>query len=326
MKLFIGMETSGQVRRRSKAMGHDVISCDLLPSIDGADRITIDAVHFGGGHIRGDVFLALRTLAELGWWPDAALFHPDCTYLTVAAEWAYKDPDFSRYPGVGYHQRLKPGTLFGADRRAARTAAVKDWERIDALPIRRKIAENPARGALSKAFRPPEQRLHPYMLGDDASKETGLWLWNTEGVEIPPESEWVAPTLRPTGKHYWANQTDTGQNRLSPGPDRWQERSKTFDGIADALATALVRPFAEKDSSMNTLSPTPTEGAPQAIVTNGEGQSCTTHLNLTVDMTGQVKAETAERARYATMTHAKRDQFLNKFSTKRAIERLGVGE
>lgn len=78
---------------------------------------------------------------------------------------------------------------------------------------------------------------------------------------------------------------------------------------------------------MTLSSPQASEGkGPRAVQTNGEGQSCTSHLNLTVDMTGQVKAETAERARYATMTHAKRDQFLNKFSTKRAIERLGVGE
>lgn len=245
-RIFIGMETSGQVRRRLKAMGHDVISCDLLSAQDGARRPESHGSGSTGGHFVGDVFDTLDFLRGWSWWPDAALFHPDCTYLTVAAEWAYKDPDFTRYPGVGYHQRLKPGTLFGAERRAARIAAIKDWERIDALPIRRKIAENPARGALSKAFRPPEQRLHPYMLGDDASKETGLWLWNTEGVAIPPKSEWIAPTLRATGKHYWANQTDTGQNRVSPSADRWQERSKTYDGIADALAAALTAPFAER--------------------------------------------------------------------------------
>lgn len=253
-RIFIGMETSGQVRRRLVAMGHDVISCDLLPAQDAPTL---------GIHIVGDVFETLEKLRRDGWTPAAALFHPDCTYLTVAAEWAYKDPDFIRYPGVGYHQRLKPGTLFGLERRIAREAAISDWLRIDALPIPVKIAENPAKGALSKAFRRPDQCVHPYMLGDDASKETGLWLWNIDPLEIDPakrvpgrlvpaalagvkvdaegwargrgEAKWVTHIER------WANQTDTGQSNVTPGDDRWQDRSKTYDGIADALTLAIHR-------------------------------------------------------------------------------------
>ena len=41
------------------------------------------------------------------------------------------------------------------------------------------------------------------------------------------------------GVERWANQTDTGQNRLSPGADRWKERSRTYPGIADAIAAHL---------------------------------------------------------------------------------------
>lgn len=242
MRVFIGMETSGQLRRRFKANGHDVISCDLLPAEDGTRRPESHGSGSTGGHIIGDVFQTLEWLKGAGWWPDLAIFHPDCTYLTVSAAWAYKDPDLIRYPGVGYHQRLAPGTLFGADRRAARDAAIADWERIDALPIAQKAAENPARGSLSKAFRPPEQRIQPYEFGDDASKETGLWLWNLPPLVIYPKL-FVPPTLRANGKRYWANQTDTGQNRVSPGDLRWQERSRTYDGIADAFAANWAPPI-----------------------------------------------------------------------------------
>lgn len=238
-RYFVGMETSGQVRRRLQAMGHWVISCDLLPADDGADGHTIFEGGIGG-HWQGDVFEVLAACERNGWRFDGALFHPDCTYLTVSAAWAYKDPDFVRYPGVGYHQKLKPETLFGADRRAARLAAIEDWKRIDALPIPRKIAENPAAGALSKAFRPADQIVHPHHFGDDASKATGIWLWgDAEPLTIDP-SKYVPPTLRPNGSFRWANQTDTGQNRLSPGADRWKKRSETYPGIADALALALV--------------------------------------------------------------------------------------
>lgn len=242
-KVFVGMETSGQVRRRLRAMGHQVVSCDMRPADDMVPQVILSDLKRPPElwlHVIGDVFETLERLKEIGWWPDAALFHPDCTYLTVAAEWAYKDPDFDRYPGVGYHQRLKPGTLFGADRRAARQAAIRDWERIAALPIPKKIAENPAKGALSRAFRRPDQCVHPYMFGDDASKETGLWLWGLDPIEVPHVETWIMPTLRATGRRYWSNQTDTGQNRLSPGDDRWKKRSETFDGIADALAVALT--------------------------------------------------------------------------------------
>ena len=110
MRVFIGMETSGALRRRFMHLGHDVFSCDMLPAEDGGD---VD-------HIIGDVFEALDDLWAIGWWPELAIFHPTCTYLTNSAAWAFADPDFERYPGVGYHQRVQPGTLTGAERRRAR--------------------------------------------------------------------------------------------------------------------------------------------------------------------------------------------------------------
>ena len=226
MRIFIGMETSGQIRNRFAARGHDVISCDLLP----ADDVPIYGLN---RHLVGDVFLMLDRLRGAGWWPDLAIFHPDCTYLTSSAEWAYADPDFDRYPDVGYHLRVKPETLVGADRRAARAAAVRDWERIDALPVQQKIAENPARGALSTCFRKPDQTIHPHQFGDDASKATGLWLWGVDPIPLDARL-FVAPRIV-EGLPRWANQTDTGQNRMSPGEDRWKDRSRTYDGIADAI-------------------------------------------------------------------------------------------
>lgn len=114
MKIFIGMETSGQLRRRLSALGHDVISCDILPAQDAHINIG------NGRHIVGDVFEVLEKLWMLGWWPDVAIFHPTCTFLTISAAWAFNDPDFIKYPGVGYHQKVKPGTLTGQARRDAR--------------------------------------------------------------------------------------------------------------------------------------------------------------------------------------------------------------
>lgn len=110
------METSGVLRRRLQAAGHFAISADFLPAEDGSQFPEGER----GGHIQDDVFAVLDYLRRRGLWPDAAIFHPDCTNLTNSAAWAYADPDFDRYPGIGYHQRVQPGTLTGGARRAAK--------------------------------------------------------------------------------------------------------------------------------------------------------------------------------------------------------------
>jgi hypothetical protein len=241
--IFVGMETSGALRRRFQAKGYETYSVDLLPSEDGGEETTYtqDGMLTLGKHWVGDVFGTLENMYACDLWPDAAVFHPDCTYLTNSAEWAYKDPDFVRYPEVGYHQRVKPGTLTGAARRAARAAAMDQFRRILALPIRVKVIENP-RGALSRIMK-PTQTVQPYDFGDDASKATCLWLLGKYNNPLPPLP--VNPAKRVPGRivngvERWANQTDSGQNRLSPGDDRWKDRARTYPGIADALADYIA--------------------------------------------------------------------------------------
>ena len=215
MKVFVGMETSGMVRRAFQSRGHYAISCDLLPASD---------LHAPGGHHwQGDVFDVWQQLADQGMTFDLAIFHPDCTYLTNSAAWAYGDGP--------YHQKVKPGTLVGQARREARDKAVETVKRIWALPVKRKAVENPI-GALSTRWRKPSQIIQPNQFGDDASKATCLWL-----DELPPlvPTKQIAPRMV-DGRPRWANQTDGGQNRLSPSEDRWQKRAETFPGIAAAFA------------------------------------------------------------------------------------------
>jgi len=44
-------------------------------------------------------------------------------------------------------------------------------------------------------------------------------------------------------KPRWGNQTDSGQNKLAPSPTRWKERSRTYPGIAAAMAAQLPKPY-----------------------------------------------------------------------------------
>ncbi|QDP67492.1 MAG: putative DNA (cytosine-5)-methyltransferase [Prokaryotic dsDNA virus sp.] len=214
--ILIGYSCCPLTRAAFEKHGHDVWTCDLLPARD-----------FSRKHHQCDVWEVMGNK-----W-DLAILHPMCTYLTVSAAWAYADPDYDKYPGVGYHQRVKPGTLVGEDRRAARDIELENFRALLDLPFPVAI-ENPAVSFINKAIRGPDQVIHPHQFGDDASKATGLWL--TRGLPklaLDPAKQ-VAPRMV-NGRPRWANQTDSGQNRLSPSDDRWLERSKTYPGIAAAM-------------------------------------------------------------------------------------------
>lgn len=235
MRVLIGCEQFGHMREAFRRHGHDAWSCDLMPARDGSPY-----------HIQGNVITALHgtpikydhndqvgmfaTTDSKPW--DLAIFHPDCTYLTCSAEWAYNDPDFERYPGVGYHQKIKPDTLVGAARREAREQAIEFVFKLRDSNIPLKAIENPV-GILSSRWRKPNQTVQPYWFGDDASKATCWWL---EGGLMPlMPTKMVAPRMV-NGKPRWGNQTDGGQNKLPPTADRAMLRAETYPGVAEACA------------------------------------------------------------------------------------------
>ena len=87
-------------------------------------------------------------------------------------------------------------------------------------PIHRIALENPV-SVISTKIRKPDQYIQPWMFGHGETKKTGLWLKNL-------------PLLKPT------NIVEGREGRVwkeSPGPDRWKNRSRTYPGIADAMAT-----------------------------------------------------------------------------------------
>jgi len=197
MRVLIGCETSGVVRRAFEKYGHDAWSCDLLECRDVSDK-----------HLVCDVRKALK----MSW--DLFIVHPDSTYLCSSGmHWTtrgYRDP------------KLTDESLSFA------------IEMIEA-DVPRVCAENP-HGHISTHYRKYDQVIQPNQFGDDASKATCLWLKNLPSL-IPTKQ--IEPRIvYKNGKEYkrWANQTDSGQNRLPPSADRWQIRSDTYPGIADAMA------------------------------------------------------------------------------------------
>lgn len=207
--VLVACESSAVVRDAFARRGIPAISCDLLESEQP------------GPHYQGDVL----DIIDQPW--ELVIMHPDCTYLTCSAEWAYGDGP--------YHQRVKPGTLVGEKRRIARDHALLFVQRLWGCPARRKCLENP-KGVINRRlpWMPKPQYIQPHQFGHDASKLTGLWLENLPELETDPQ-QYVEPRIV-NGRPRWANQTDSGQNRLSPGADRWRERARTYPGIADAMA------------------------------------------------------------------------------------------
>lgn len=230
MKILVACEFSGTVRDALIRAGHDAWSCDLLPT------------EAPGPHLQCSV---LDVLAE-GW--DGMIAHPPCTHLAVSG---------ARH----FEEKREDG------RQQEALAFVKAL--MDA-PIPRIAIENPV-SIINSQIRWPDQIIQPWMFGEDASKTTCLWLKRLRPLVptkiIPPEGWHKAKCtvtsplcfgcgcLKPLrsdlvraahgvvfvssfrGPMVWANQTPSRQNKLCPSPDRWKQRSATYKGIADAMAT-----------------------------------------------------------------------------------------
>lgn len=149
-------------------------------------------------HYQADILEVINN----GW--DIMIAHPPCTHLAASGARWFKDKRKEQQESLDFVR-----TLLNA-------------------PIGMIALENPV-GVISSKIRKPDQIIQPWMFGHPEAKKTCLWLKG-----LPP----LKPTnvLSLPGKGYWDNQTPSGQNKLGPSPDRWKIRSKTYQGIADAMA------------------------------------------------------------------------------------------
>jgi site-specific DNA-cytosine methylase len=128
---------------------------------------------------------------------DLMVCHPPCTDLAVSG---------ARH--------------FTAKIADGRQGAALDFVRrlLDA-PIERIALENPI-SVISSKIRKPDQIIQPWMFGHGEVKATCLWLKNL-------------PLLTPTNI---VDGREARVHRMSPGPNRWKERSRTLPGVAAAIA------------------------------------------------------------------------------------------
>lgn len=202
LRVLVGCETSGVVRRAFLERGHDAWSCDLLPSDDASNR-----------HMQCDI----RDVLDMGW-DLLAVMHPPCTRLcNSGVRWLSKPPK-GRSLDEMWAELDEGAALFSAC-----------WN----APVARVAVENPVMHRHAKEriqhYQPAAQHVQPWWFGEKAFKSTGLYLRG-----LPP----LAPTdkLAPPEKGTEEHKKWSAIHRASPGPDRWKLRSKTFPGIAAAMA------------------------------------------------------------------------------------------
>ena len=201
LRVLVGCETSGVMRRAFAARGHDVWSIDLLPAEDGSNR-----------HIRGD----LRDYLGDGW--DLLVAHPPCTRLcNSGVRWLHAPP-----PG-----RTLDDMWAELDEGAALFSAC--WQ----APVPHVAVENPIMHKYARerlpADLPRPQIVQPWWFGEPYFKATGFYL---RGLPPLTATNKLVPPKPGTDEHKrWS-----AIHRAPPGPDRWKFRSRTFAGVAEACA------------------------------------------------------------------------------------------
>jgi site-specific DNA-cytosine methylase len=202
MKVLIACEESQRVCIAFREKGHEAYSCDIEPCSGGHPE----------WHIQDDVLKHL----DKDW--DLIIAHPPCTYLSNA--------------GIAWFNEEKYGEK-AIKRKKDRLEAFDFFMKFANAKCEKICIENPV-GYVNSHWRKPDQTIQPYMFGDADSKRTCLWL---KGLPKLKPTKIVEPKIyayykkgKKKGKPiYWCDYKMFGE-------DRAKIRSKTFEGIARAMA------------------------------------------------------------------------------------------
>lgn len=200
MRVLVACEESQRVCIAFRNKGHEAYSCDILECSGGHPE----------WHIQDDV---LKHINE-NW--DLIIAHPPCTYLTVAANKYYNVEKYGKKAEERQKQRQK---------------AIEFFMQFTELKCPKVCIENPI-GVMSSFYSKPTQIIQPYQFGHAERKATCLWL---KGLSALKPTNIVAPDIikLKSGKtdsrlHY--------ETLKLPAEERAKMRSKTFEGVALAMA------------------------------------------------------------------------------------------
>ena len=201
MKVLVACEFSQIVTAAFTRHGHYAMSCDLLPA----------EMHYP--HYQGDILdIISNTWDER----DLMIAHPPCTYLTVTGNKWFKPEFISRFP----------------DRIRQREEAIDFFMLLMEAPIPRIAVENPI-GVMSTVYRKPDQIIQPFWFGHPERKSTCLWL---KGLPNLMPTDIIEPKII---KYKTRKGTDDAWHVSTmhlPPLERMKARSRTFRGVAEAMA------------------------------------------------------------------------------------------
>lgn len=211
--LLVAGERFGVIRNHFRAVGVEAYSCDTAADESGDSRF----------HIQGNWE---RIIPSRRW--RGIIIHPVCTALSVSGNWVYakgKPKWGERVASAAYVDMLWELCIANADR-------VCFENPVGVIPTMTTLGQ-------------PSQIIQPWQFGDDASKATGYWLWKLPHLIAHPADRCAGRKVEhPPGSgrivERWSNQTDSGQNRLTPdrkGEEgkRAMERAKTYPGPTRAM-------------------------------------------------------------------------------------------
>ena len=207
MRVLVACEESQAVTKAFRKLGHEAYSCDIQEcSGDNPEW-----------HIKGD---AIKE-AYSGKY-DLMIAHPPCTYLAVSgARWMYN----------------KDGSV-NKERLTNQRKALNFVQKLMDAPIEKIAIENPV-SVISSQIRKPDQIIQPYEYGHSEAKKTCLWLKNlpllqpTKIVDKGEFVEWVDKNGKKKRQAKWYLDVLT---KAKTKAERQKLRSKTYQGIADAIA------------------------------------------------------------------------------------------
>ena len=223
MKVLIACEESQAVCIEGRKLGHEVYSCDILECSGGHPEWHIQGDvrkilnPYDDGELKAIAFSTMDDEIHIVEKWDLIIAHPPCTYLTVTGNRWF---DIERYGQAAIK------------RHANRREAAEFFFEFVLADCPRIAIENPI-GYMSTAYRKPDQIIQPYMFGDPFEKKTCLWL---KGLPLLESTNAVEPPERKAfanGKTMPAWYADAWH---LPPAERAKVRSKTFPGIAKAMA------------------------------------------------------------------------------------------
>ena len=217
MKVLVACEESQAVCKAFRERGHEAYSCDIIECSGGHPEwhIMQDVIPLLNGRCKFQTCDGTHHAIDGKW--DMIIAFPPCTYLTVTGNRWFNVDRYGEKAIQRARDRENAISFFMAFANA-------DCEKI--------AIENPV-GIMSSAWRKPNQIIHPYMFGDPERKATCLWL---KGLPELVPTRIVKPNIV-VYKNGKGTDSPWHMNTMGlPKEERAKMRSKTFPGIAQAMA------------------------------------------------------------------------------------------